>query len=198
MFWYEDDIKHLEARIQQMPHKDGTIFYGSSTIRMWESVYTDLPELEPANLGFGGSTLAACVWFFNRLMKDFNPKRLVVYAGDNDLGDGRHAEEVFIFFQQLAIVAKERFGDLPCYYISLKPSISRWNLVDNFKYANQLISTEIASKLSNWQYIDVFTAMLGSDGKPKKELFLEDGLHLDKEGYSLWKTIVAEKIHGNS
>jgi len=198
MFWYEDDIKHLEARIQQMPHKDGTIFYGSSTIRMWESVYTDLPELAPANLGFGGSTLAACVWFFNRLMKDFNPKRLVVYAGDNDLGDGRHAEEVFIFFQQLAIVAKEHFGDLPCYYISLKPSISRWNLVDNFKYANQLISTEIASKLSNWQYIDVFTAMLGSDGKPKKELFLEDGLHLDKEGYSLWKTIVAEKIHGNS
>jgi lysophospholipase L1-like esterase len=198
MFWYEDEVKRLEATSGQTGYKAGTIFYGSSTIRLWDSMADDLPALEPVNLGFGGSTLAACVWIFNRVMEGYQPKRLVVYAGDNDLGDGRHPEEIFIFFQQLAVRAKERFGDIPCYFISLKPSISRWNMADQFRYTNDLIAREISGRLLNWQYIDVFNAMLKPDGVPKKELYLEDGLHLSKQGYSLWKAIISEKIRIDS
>ncbi|RKR83675.1 GDSL-like lipase/acylhydrolase family protein [Mucilaginibacter gracilis] len=193
MFWYEDEVKRLEAASKQIPDKRGTIFYGSSTIRLWDSLSADLPALNPVNLGFGGSTLAACVWFFNRIMQDYQPKQLIVYAGDNDLGDGRHPEEVYIFFKQLVVVAQERFGNLPCYFISLKPSPTRWNIAEQFKSANQLISTEITTRLPNWQYINLFADMLGADGKPKRELFLDDGLHLSKLGYAVWKTIIAEK-----
>ena len=194
MFWYEDEIKRLETAGMQTEHKGDTIFYGSSTIRLWDSLQADLPQLAPVNLGFGGSTLAACAWFFTRIMQGYQPKCLVVYAGDNDLGDGRNPEEVFIFFKQLAAEVKERFGNLPCYFISMKPSISRWALADNFKYANSLIEKEIIGKPSNWQYIDVFNAMLNAGGEPNKALYLADGLHLSKQGYSLWKTIITEKI----
>lgn len=194
MFWYEDEVKRLETTSRQAGYKAGTIFYGSSTIRLWDSMQRDLPGLQPVNLGFGGSTLAACVWFFSRVMHGYKPERLMVYAGDNDLGDGRHPEEIFIFFQQLAAAAKQRFGDLPCYFISLKPSISRWNIADQFRYTNSLIAKEIADRLPGWQYIDVFTPMLNADGRPNRDLFLADGLHLSSKGYSLWKTIIADKI----
>jgi len=197
MFWYENDVKTLEATSKKINYKGSTIFYGSSTIRMWDSLSADLPDLDPVDLGFGGSTLAACVWFFDRIMQNYNPRKLVVYAGDNDLSDGRHPEELFIFFQQLAVVAKKRFGDLPCYFISLKPSISRFKIIDQYKYTNDLISKEIAAELPNWKFIDIFSAMLSPDGQPKKELYLEDGLHLSKQGYNLWKTIVGDKINAD-
>ncbi|RVT98370.1 GDSL family lipase [Mucilaginibacter limnophilus] len=197
MFWYEDEVKQLEIKSKQVADITKTIFYGSSTIRLWSSLLTDLPQLQAVNLGFGGSTLAACVWFFNRVMQGYKPERLIVYAGDNDLGDGRNPEELFIFFQQLTVVVKERFGDIPCYFISLKPSPSRWNIADKFVYANSLIKAEIVTRLPNWKFINLYTTMLNPDGKPKKELFMDDGLHLSKKGYELWANVITESVNSN-
>jgi hypothetical protein len=150
MHWYEDEVKALEKKIRELPAQPETLFYGSSSIRLWDSLYNDFAAYKPLNLGFGGSTLAACVWFFDRLMTSFSPKRLIVYAGDNDLSDGRNPEEVFIFFEQLVVKARQRFGDLPCYFVSIKPSPSRWHLADQFRYANNLIENEIIKQDSNW------------------------------------------------
>jgi hypothetical protein len=97
MFWYEDEVVRLEREISQLAYLPETIFYGSSSIRMWDSLYSDFAAFKPINLGFGGSTLAACVWFFDRVLASQKPGRIVFYAGDNDLGDGRHPEEVYFF-----------------------------------------------------------------------------------------------------
>jgi len=195
MYWYEEDIERLEKYGKETGHNAETIFYGSSSIRLWTSLYDDFKNLKPANLGFGGSTLAACVWFFERVMMSYHPKRLVIYAGDNDLGDGRHPEEVFIFFQQLVVKTNERFGDLPCHFISLKPSISRWRMANQFKFTNNLIETEINSYNSNWQFIDIFKEMIDTAGHPKHEYYLDDGLHLSENGYKLWKRLIGERIN---
>ncbi|MEO6151480.1 MAG: GDSL-type esterase/lipase family protein [Mucilaginibacter sp.] len=194
MFWYEDDIKRLEKERAALTYKPATIFYGSSSIRQWTSLADDFKGLSPVNLGFGGSTLAGCTWFFDRVMVGFEPERLVFYAGDNDLGDGRHPEEVFIFFQQFAVRVKERFGSLPCYFISLKPSIARWAQFGNFKYANEIISAEIKNNHPDWRWVDIFSSMLNADGKPNPEYFVADGLHLSKKGYHLWKTAVHKEL----
>ena len=190
MFWYEDEIKRLEKQRAELTSQPDTLFYGSSSIRLWTGLADDLSGLNPTNLGFGGSTLAACTWFFDRVMVGYQPKRLIVYAGDNDLGDGRHPEEVFIFFQEFAERVTKRFGPLPCYFISLKPSINRWNLASQFSFTNQLISAEIESNHPDWQWIDIYSAMLNTDGTPNPEYYLSDGLHLSEKGYLLWKTII--------
>jgi lysophospholipase L1-like esterase len=195
MYWYEDEIKRLEKDYTKTAKDVETVFYGSSSIRLWASLYEDFKDLKPVNLGFGGSTLAACVWFFERVMSPYQPKRLVIYAGDNDLGDGRHPEEVFIFFQQLAVKVNKRFGDLPCYFVSLKPSASRWQMIDQFKYANNLIETEIITRNDNWHFINVFKEMIDPAGRLKKECFLNDGLHLSESGYRLWKEIINKHIN---
>jgi len=194
MFWYEDEIKGLENMRAKITHEPETLFYGSSSIHLWAGLNNDLSEFKPVNLGFGGSTLAACTWFFDRVMMGYQPKRLVLYAGDNDLGDGRHPEEVFIFFQQFAARAAKRFGSLPCYFISLKPSINRWNMVDQFNFTNQIISAEIKNNQPNWHWIDIFSAMLNADGHPNREYYLDDGLHLSESGYQVWKNIIQSAL----
>lgn len=193
MYWYEDEIKRIEKI--KLGYEPETIFYGSSSIRMWASLYTDFPALKPINLGFGGSTLAACVWYFERVMAHYRPKRFVVYAGDNDLGDGRHPEEVFIFFQQLLVKTARHFGDIPCYFISLKPSVSRRHLIEQFKSANTLIGHEIIANAKNWEYIDIFKEMVDPSGLPQKKYFMADGLHLSDAGYQLWKKVIGEYIN---
>ncbi|WP_428329573.1 GDSL-type esterase/lipase family protein [Mucilaginibacter sp.] len=197
MYWYEDEVKRVEKDSLKLGYAPETIFYGSSSIRMWGSLYNDFKDLKPVNLGFGGSTLAACVWFFDRVMTPYQPKRLLFYAGDNDLGDGRNPEEVFIFFQQLVVLATKRFGDIPCYFISLKPSVVRWPIIDKFKYTNNLIESEIVKHDNNWHFIDIFKEMIDAAGNLKKEYFLSDGLHLSESGYSLWKEIVWDHINVN-
>jgi len=194
MFWYEDEIKRLEKQRAALTYQPDTLFYGSSSIRLWTNLTNDFSDFKPVNLGFGGSTLAACTWFFDRVMAGYQPKRLVLYAGDNDLGDGRHPEEVFLFFQEFAERVTKRFGSLPCYYISLKPSISRWNLVNQFNFTNQLISAEIKNNHPDWHWIDIYSATLNTNGTPNAEYYLNDGLHLSEKGYLLWKTIILNAL----
>lgn len=194
MYWYEEEVKHLEKTHWLDREHPSIVFYGSSTIRLWQSLEDDFPTNKVTNLGFGGSTLAACVWFFERIMTNYRPKALVVYAGDNDLGDGRHPEEIFIFFQQLMAKANNRFNDLPCYFISLKPSLTRWHMADQFRYTNNLIESEIIKHNGNWKFIDVFKKMLTKEGNPDPSFYDRDGLHLSEAGYRLWTLIVNEKL----
>lgn len=194
MYWYEDEVKRLEQVSPEKRKNYSTIFYGSSSIRLWQRLEDDFPAKRVINLGFGGSTLAACAWFFDRIMTDYRPDELIFYAGDNDLGDGRNPEEIFLFFLQLMAKADEYFGAIPCYFISLKPSLSRWHMADQFKYTNNLIEHELIKRNGNWQFIDVFKRMLDKDGNPNPGYYDHDGLHLSKEGYDLWKIIIHEKL----
>lgn len=197
MYWYEEEVKQLESRQRGKNAEPSIIFFGSSSIRLWDTLEEDISNYKVTNFGFGGSTLAACVWFFDRLLSDVKPKALVVYAGDNDLGDGRHPEEIFIFFKQLMVLATLNFQKTPCYFISLKPSLSRWHMADQFKYTNNLIESEIIKMDSNWQFIDVFNRMLDKSGRPIAAYFQEDGLHLSKTGYNLWATIIGNKLNSS-
>jgi len=71
-------------------------------------------------------------------------------------------------------------------FIAIKPSVKRWQLVDQMREANALIR-KITTTDDRQVFVDVDTPMLGADGKPRKELFKEDGLHLKDAGYEIWK-----------
>src|SRR4051812_30726256 len=144
MHWYEEDVKNVITSRISCPYDPKTVFYGSSSIRLWSTLYNDFKPYKPVNLGFGGSTLAACVWFFDRIMSSIRqPETFILYAGDNDLGDGRHPEEVLIFFREFMLKLRERYPKVSFYYISIKPSLSRSNIIKEIIHANALIKNEI-------------------------------------------------------
>jgi lysophospholipase L1-like esterase len=197
MYWYEEEVKGLEKERIKLTYEPSTLFYGSSSIRLWDTLFDDFKAFKPVNLGFGGSTLAACSWFFDRIVAPYDAKSIVVYAGDNDLGDGRHPEEIFIFFEQLANQISQRFGLIPCYYVSIKPSIARWDLINSLRYTNNIIENEIIKRDDNWKFVNIYNKMLNKDGYPDKEYFQPDGLHLSKKGYTLWKQAIYARLSEN-
>ena len=161
------------------------VFFGSSSIRMWSNLADDLGQPDIVNLGFGGSTLADCARFFGRLVVPHHPRSLVVYAGDNDLGIGMTSGEVVESFRYLRRQVDDQLGPIPFAFLSIKPSPARWPLTEAIRLTNESIQAELSTR-PNSIYIDIFEAMLGPKGRPRPELYAEDGLHLSPEGYQVW------------
>jgi lysophospholipase L1-like esterase len=186
MEWYEAEVRAMEqARAATPPPCGGVVFYGSSSIRLWTTLAADFPGIEVINSGFGGSTMAACAYFFARLVTPLQPRSLILYAGDNDIGDGHSPEEVLASFHALVNSLNTQVGPIPLGFISIKLSPARWHLRDAIRRANDLIRADLEARPSSY-YIDVVPAMLTSDGEPRHELFTEDGLHMNPKGYRLW------------
>jgi lysophospholipase L1-like esterase len=191
MEWYEPDVRELERiRAEQKYPTHPVVFYGSSTVRLWDTLANDFAGEPVINLGFGGSTLEACVYFFERLVPPVNPCSLVVYAGDNDLGDGQAPEKVLASFQALQSKVRQTLADIEFGFISIKPSPARFSIIEKIRAANEAIRSEIESS-SGAYFIDIFDGMLDSAGGPRHELFGEDGLHLNREGYRVWVELLS-------
>ncbi len=190
MFWYQEELDRLKQEKKECTYVPKTVFYGSSSFRLWGDVKELFKQHQPINLGFGGSTLAACSWFYKKNFKGLHPESVVFYAGDNDLGDGRHPEEVVLFFKTLVSQIREDHGSIPITFVSIKPSPSRWYLEGSIKYTNSNIQ-ELTKEDDNLYFVNVFDAMLDSSGRPNSSLFIEDGLHLNAAGYKIWYDIIS-------
>lgn len=191
---WEPEIKKFEEDDRQKPvPSNGVLFIGSSSIRLWQDLAKDFPAASVLNRGFGGSEIADSTCYADRIVAPYRPKLIVLYAGGNDLANGKTAPQVFADFREFVNRVRRDLPETRVAYISIAPNPARWHLIEQVKAANTLIKNHVARdpKLT---YIDVFTAMLGPDSKPRPELFVEDRLHMNRRGYEIWRTVVAPHV----
>jgi lysophospholipase L1-like esterase len=187
---WEKDIQAFEAADKKSPPPQGAVlFIGASTIRLWTTLAQDFPEHKVINRGFGGSQIADSTYYADRIVIPYKPRLIVLRAGGNDINAGKTPEQVFEDFKAFVATVRAKLPETRIAFISNTPSPARWSQVEKQKKANQLIREFIASD-KNLDYIDIFDAMLGADGKPREELFVTDRLHCSSEGYKVWTKIV--------
>lgn len=191
--WETEIKKFEESDRQNPPPKGAVVFIGSSSIRMWQSLGEDFPRIKVINRGFGGSEIADSTYHVDRIVIPHQPKIVVLYAGDNDLASGKTPSQVFEAYKAFVEHVHRKLPTTSIAFISIKPSPARASLLQSMKDANGLIKA-YASHDKRLIYIDVFTPMLGKDGSPRPELFGPDKLHMNSEGYDLWKVVVAPHI----
>ena len=185
MQWYEQEVSELESRFGTPLHQKGVnLFYGSSSLRLWENIQSDLHPYEIANNAFGGSTFEACAHYFDRLILPMEPKSIILYAGDNDLGDGRGSCKTQNYFNRFYYKLRHHFPAIPFTYISIKPSPSRWRLQGAIEEVNGYIQIQMENR-ENCHFVDIYFDML-KDGEPNREYYSDDLLHMSPEGYALW------------
>lgn len=200
--YWEDDIKGIEARYEDVPDVD-IVFVGSSSIRKWETLAEDFSEYDVVNHGFGGSKVADTIYYFDRLVTAFTPEAVAIFAGTNDIhganDNSKTGEEVFELVKELFEKSQAEMPEVPLYYISISPTKARWSVWDEADKANQLIK-EYADSHEFFTFIDTTDELL-KDGVPNQDLFVKDGLHLNSDGYDLWtdviKPVVTENIDEN-
>jgi lysophospholipase L1-like esterase len=176
-----------------MPPRDAILFVGSSSIRRWKTLAQDFPGTAVINRGFGGSIIPESTLHASRIIFPYYPRRIVFYAGENDLASGASPAQVLADFKAFVTTVRARLPGVPIDFISIKPSPLRWRLADQFEAANALVRA-YASQTPQIVYIDIWPSLLGKDGAPRADLFDKDRLHLNAAGYQLWRDIIAPRI----
>ena len=187
--WVRDMARFAAQDAAQPPPRDAYVFTGSSSVRMWHSLAADFPGKPVLNRGFGGSQVRDAVHHARQVATGYRPRMILLYAGDNDIDAGRSPQKVRHDFR--AFVARVR-RDVPgarIAFIAIKPSPARAHQLALQQQANAWVKADAAT-LRGVDFIDVATPMLGADGAPRPELFLEDRLHMNAQGYALWRTVV--------
>jgi lysophospholipase L1-like esterase len=188
---WEGDIRRFEEADRLRPPPRGAVlFVGSSSIRFWESAERDFPGVPIVRRGFGGSEMGDVLHYADRVVLPYAPRTIVLYAGDNDLGAGRTPEQVFDDYRRFVELVRARLPETRVAFIAVKPSLARWSLVDSIRRTNALVKEYAAHDPRRLVYVDVFTPMLDASGRPRRELFREDGLHMTAPGYALWTELL--------
>lgn len=187
--WAADMARFAAQDAATPPPERPVVFTGSSSVRFWDTLATDFPDVPVLNRGFGGSQVRDSVWYADEIALRYRPRQIVLYAGDNDTADGRSAQQVLADTQ---VFVRRIHAELPGTQIALlgiKPSPLRANLLSVQREANEALRAWAATQ-RNVAYIDVFTPMLDANGVPREALFIEDRLHMNAAGYALWREII--------
>ena len=187
---YESEIAAFEAADRASPPpSNAVLFVGSSTIRLWPHLQADFPDTVLIQRGFGGASFPDVLHFMDRIVIPYRPRKIVLYCGDNDLGNGRSPGQVIRDFEEFVTRVRAALPETPIVFLAIKPSPLRWSLVNSMRAVNAKVRA-MAEADPLLDYADVFTPMLGPDGQPRRDLYEQDGLHVNAAGYALWKDIL--------
>jgi lysophospholipase L1-like esterase len=191
---FHDEIRQFQRQDSiKFPPRNAVLFVGSSSFRLWNDIEASFPRHTIINRGFGGSTLQDVLHYTEQIIFPYFPKQVVIYCGENDVAAGASPHEVLRRFDQLFSSLRKKFTDVPVVFVSIKPSPSRAHLQSQMKQANQLIHTYLKDH-KNTVFVDVYSAMLDKNGQPREELFVNDRLHMNAQGYAIWRKAITPHL----
>jgi lysophospholipase L1-like esterase len=171
---------------------DATVFVGSSSIVYWDTG-DRFPGLPLINRGFGGSVMSDAVYYVQETVIKYSPSTVVLYEGDNDTSFGKRSAQILEDYVEFVDAVNEALPATRIVILSIKPSLARWDVWPEMQESNAALEAYAATN-DRVDFIDVGTAMLGSDGLPIPELFVADGLHMTSAGYDVWDEIMMDVL----
>ena len=175
------------------PNKKLAVFTGSSSIRMWKDVQNYFPDYNVVNNGFGGSHFSDLIFYYDQLILKQKPEILFIYEGDNDIAGEKKPG---LIKRQAKELYKRIRLDLPetkVIFISPKPSIARVNLKKDYEKLNRRLK-RYCNRKENLEFADVWYPMLDENGDVFQDIFIEDGLHMNKKGYDIWGKVISQYL----
>lgn len=192
-FW-EEIQNFKEADSKSFPARNGVLFAGSSSFRLWTDLEAVFQEYHAINRGFGGATLVDLNRYADDVIFPYSPRQVVIYCGENDLpADTVTAQMLLGRFKTLLATIRSRLPNEPIVYLSIKPSIARRRYIPLIRQCNHLIREYLKTQ-PNTTFVDVFSLLLTKEGRLRPELYRADQLHLNKRGYEIWRMAIAPHL----
>lgn len=167
------------------------VFTGSSSVAMWKDVQDYFPEYNVINNGFGGSHFSDLIYFYDKLILKRQPEILFIYEGDNDIASDKKPSKIMKEAKQLIEKIQKDLPETHIIFISPKPSIARVKLKNKYITLNNKLE-RFCNRNKNVDFANVWTPMLDKQGNVFKDIFLDDGLHMNKKGYDIWGDVIGE------
>jgi len=198
-FRFEKDIVAYEKKnAETPPPENGTIFVGSSTWRLWgELLEQDFAEFRAVNRGFGGSTVPEVIHVMHRIVTPHKPARVVFFCGGNDIAGGASAGVTFENFKTFLIKLWDASPHTEVFFVSVTGAPVRERFFDETRKYNSLVR-DLADTMTRLHYVDTFATLTGGDGKAEEKYFLQDRLHLNRDGQERWIPVITEALQGRA
>jgi len=201
--------KLVEEYEQQPIEKGKILFYGSSGFTRWKPKYDHRPLEEdirmkdgsPAavNHGFGGSTIEEGLYYYDRMVKPWEPRAIVLRFYPNDISYGYSPVEIVYLLAQFCKWARADFPGVKLYLCDAMPHKRFVNSVMWQRLAkqyNKLLKEYCDANedcvyvcQSAWPgfYSDPTDA--GDYSKIRQDIWVEDEMHLTQEGYDSYRDL---------
>jgi lysophospholipase L1-like esterase len=166
------------------PAPGGIVFIGSSTILRWKTLAEDFSGYPVLNRGFGGSQIVDATHFADRIVIPYRPRQVFLRSGGNDLHAGKSPAEVFADFKAFVAKIHSRLPQTEIVFIGLCPTIARWKESAANRELNQLV-IDYTKQARRVKYIETYGMSLDQHGVPRSDVFVNDMLHFNAEGYRL-------------
>lgn len=176
------------------PEKKLALFTGSSTIFMWKDIQSHFPEVNVINHGFGGSHFSDLLYFYDRLIIKYTPDFLFIYEGDNDIAYNKKVSDIVKTAKSIINKAVKDLPDTKIIIISAKPSIAREHFKKEYMLLNKKLK-KLCKHYPNIEFADIWSVMTDKQGDIFKDIFLNDGLHLNEKGYQIWSKALSRYLN---
>ena len=194
---FDEDINaFVEQDFINPPKKNEFLFIGSSSIRLWKSLQEDMAPLNVLNRGFGGAHIKHINRHFDSIVLPYEPKAIIFFCGTNDIAAYNPVEKVKLDFEIFYNRVKRDLPNTKLFVIEIQPSPSRFfqrNL--QLKWNDHI--EDLAKVDPNLFVINVSETMFTEDGKPRRELYIPDMLHMNPRGYAIWTGKVRDILREN-
>lgn len=201
----DPEVKAWEPEIEKFEQLDAAKFYpadavmfaGSSSIRLWSTINKDMLPYNVIQRGYGGAKLSDFAVYVKRIIYPHECSAIVLFIGNDITGSekDKSPSEVARLFRTTLNIIHRKYPETPVFWISITPTPARWKVWPEIKEANELIRNICRNNRSNTYYIDTESYFLTKSGLPRNELFQEDRLHLNADGYALWTQIIKNELN---
>jgi len=191
---FADQVEAIQKKYDTLwdSSKETIVFTGSSSVRIWRDLESRFPEHHIVNSGFGGSQASDLLFYLDQLVLRFNPKKVFIYEGDNDISAEKKIKDIIGTTQEVIDRIRKENATTKIVLIAAKPSIARWELKKNYKKLNRKFK-KLSKKDPLIDFADVWKPMLDKRNV-KQDIFIEDGLHMNAKGYELWYDVIKNYI----
>ncbi len=193
---WENEIQKFEQLDKSESYsKDAVLFAGSSSIRLWTTLAEDMSPYPVIQRGYGGAKLSDFAVYSDRIFAPHQCRAIVIFIANDITGSetDKSPKEVGTLFKYVLKTIRKTHPDTPVFWIAVTPTAARWGAWNEIQKANSTIK-EICDHNRNTWFIRTDFAFLNSDGNPKTELFVDDKLHLNSQGYAVWTEIVKKEL----
>ena len=202
MSFYLDMTRYAETieAYEQLPVETGKVLlYGSSFFRNWgydraKEQWKRYAGLDVVNHGFGGATVDELLYYYDRMVRPYQPTAVVLRPGHNDLTRGLTPEQAWFLTERLIAWLRTDWPELPIVILQVfdtKKYHNAQRIAQNAAY-NQLMR-DFAAANAGVSTVDLDPFFHDENGE-LRDIFVEDGLHLTDPGYEEMAAWLTPKV----
>jgi len=190
------DIETLEQRdIVQRDPEEAILFIGSSSIRRWDTIELDMAPYRVVQRGYGGAKYSDLAVFAKRLIDPHEYNALVVFVANDVQGkaEDHSPEQVEECARYIAGVSRKHRPQAPVFFIEITPTRKRFPAWPFIRKVNTRLQ-KLSLLTPATYFIPTADHFLDPSGNPRDELFVDDQLHLNSDGYKKWSILIRREL----